>query len=99
MYKRQEKGRPEYRGVYQAINFCFAKYAAKNFVFINREQDADEEGLRQAKESYMPSGYLNKNTICIVKLYVSLAKYALFKTRSPIKKAVRSISDGLFYRS
>ena len=57
-----EKGRPEYRGVYQAINFCFAKYAAKNFVFINREQDADEEGLRQAKESYMPSGYLKKNT-------------------------------------
>ena len=32
-----EKGRPGYRGVYQAINFCFAKYAAKNFVFINRE--------------------------------------------------------------
>ena len=62
-----EKGRPEYRGVYQAINFCFAKYAAKNFVFINREQDADEEGLRQAKESYMPSGYLKKNTIRIVK--------------------------------
>ena len=55
-----EKGRPEYRGVYQAINFCFAKYAAKNFVFINREQDADEEGLRQAKESYMPSGYLKR---------------------------------------
>ena len=61
-----EKGRPEYRGVYQAINFCFAKYAAKNFVFINREQDADEEGLRQAKESYMPSGYLKKNTIRII---------------------------------
>ena len=35
-------------------------------VFINREQDADEEGLRQAKESYMPSGYLKKNTIRIV---------------------------------
>ena len=62
-----EKGRPEYRGVYQAINFCFAKYSAKNFVFINREQDAGEEGLRQAKESYSPSGYLKKNTIRIVK--------------------------------
>ena len=35
-------------------------------VFINREQDADEEGLRQAKESYMPSGYLKKNTIRII---------------------------------
>ena len=55
-----EKGRPEYRGVYQAINFCFAKHSAKDFLFINREQDADEEGLRQAKESYMPSGYLKR---------------------------------------
>ena len=31
-----------------------------------REQDADEEGLRQAKESYMPSGYLKKNTVRII---------------------------------
>ena len=61
-----EKGRPEYRGVYQAINFCFAKHSAKDFLFINREQDADEEGLRQAKESYMPSGYLKKNTVRII---------------------------------
>ena len=61
-----EKGRPEYRRVYQAINFCFAKHSAKDFLFINREQDADEEGLRQAKESYMPSGYLKKNTVRII---------------------------------
>ena len=61
-----EKGRPEYRGVYQAINFCFAKHSAKDFLFINREQDADEEVLRQAKESYMPSGYLKKNTVRII---------------------------------
>lgn len=61
-----KRAAPGTAGVYQAINFCFAKYAAKNFVFINREQDADEEGLRQAKESYMPSGYLKKNTIRIV---------------------------------
>ena len=46
-----EKGRPEYRGVYQAINFCFAKYAAKNFVFINREQDADEEGSAKPRKA------------------------------------------------
>ena len=46
--------------------FCFAKHSAKDFLFINREQDADEEGLRQAKESYMPSGYLKKNTVRII---------------------------------
>lgn len=58
-----EKGRPEFRGVYQAMNFCFAKYAGEGFELIDREQDADEEGLRQAKESYYPAGFLKKNTV------------------------------------
>ena len=58
-----EKGRPEFRGVYQAINFCFAKYAGEGFELINREQDADEDGLRQAKESYYPVAFLKKNTV------------------------------------
>lgn len=61
-----EKGRPEYRGVYQAINYCFARNSASGFTLINREQDAGEEGLRQAKESYAPSGYITKNTIRII---------------------------------
>ncbi|MEG1610241.1 MAG: phosphatidylglycerol lysyltransferase domain-containing protein [Bilophila sp.] len=58
-----EKGRPNFRGVYQAINCCFAKYAAAGYTLIDREQDADEEGLRQAKESYYPTGFLKKNTV------------------------------------
>ena len=58
-----EKGRPEFRGVYQAINFCFSKYAGEGFELIDREQDADEEGLRQAKESYYPIDFLKKNTV------------------------------------
>lgn len=59
-----EKGRPEYRGVYQAINACFAKNRAPDFRLLNREQDAGEEGLRQAKESYYPVDYLHKNRLC-----------------------------------
>ncbi len=62
-----EKGRPEYRGVYQAINYAFANHAAEGFTLINREQDAGEEGLRQAKESYAPCCFIKKNTIRIVK--------------------------------
>lgn len=58
-----EKGRPEYRGVYQAINACFAKRVSSQYVFLNREQDAGEEGLRQAKESYFPVDYLKKNRL------------------------------------
>ena len=58
-----EKGRPEFRGVYQAINYFFARYAGEGFTLFNREQDAGEEGLRQAKESYVPSGFTRKNTV------------------------------------
>lgn len=58
-----EKGRPEYRGVYQAINASFAKRRTPDFPFLNREQDAGEDGLRQAKESYYPCDYLRKNRL------------------------------------
>ncbi len=61
-----EKALPDYRGIYQAINFCFAKYAGAPYETLNREQDAGEEGLRQAKESYFPSGFLKKNLVRFV---------------------------------
>lgn len=57
-----EKGRPDYRGVYQAINYFFAGQAA-GYKYLNREQDAGEDGLRQAKESYFPCDFLVKNTV------------------------------------
>jgi len=31
-----------------------------SFRYINREQDLDDLGLRQAKESYNPVGFLKK---------------------------------------
>ncbi len=58
-----EKALPNYRGIYQAVNFCFARYTAAAYEELNREQDAGEEGLRQAKESYYPTGFLKKNRV------------------------------------
>ena len=60
-----EKGRAEYRGVYQAMNCFFARNAAAHFSLLNREQDADEEGLRKAKQSYLPCGFLKKNRVVV----------------------------------
>lgn len=60
-----EKGLNEYKGVYQAINALFLARAASEFLVVNREQDLDEEGLRQAKKSYNPIGQLHKNTVII----------------------------------
>jgi hypothetical protein len=55
-----EKGRHGYRGVYQTVNRCFVQTHGKDMGFVNRAQDLDEEGLRQAKLSYLPVDFLRK---------------------------------------
>ncbi|MDR2842731.1 MAG: phosphatidylglycerol lysyltransferase domain-containing protein [Spirochaetaceae bacterium] len=57
-----EKGIDEYKGIYQFINQSFAASLADNFVYINREQDLGDEGLRQAKMTYRPCGFVQKFT-------------------------------------
>lgn len=63
-----EKGNPDYKGVYQAINNMFLKSFLTSFeenykgsnLFVNREQDLDDDGLRKAKLSYHPVDLLKK---------------------------------------
>jgi hypothetical protein len=55
-----EKGCPDYKGVYQAINQMFLENVGGSFKWVNREQDLGEDGLRQAKLSYNPVGFLKK---------------------------------------
>ena len=51
---------PSLRAENDAINREFARFAGENFQLLNRAQDLDEEGLRQAKMSYNPSDFLRK---------------------------------------
>ena len=60
-----EKGRTSVRGVYQTINRCFSSHDGNGFRYLNRAQDLDEEGLRQAKMTYQPAGFLQKYTVRI----------------------------------
>ena len=60
-----EKGLNDIRGVYQTINNVFCKNACTDVQWINRAQDLDEEGLRLAKESYHPAGFLHKFTVTL----------------------------------
>jgi hypothetical protein len=55
-----EKGDSNYKGVYQFINNETAKNLPETVLFINREQDLGDEGLRQAKMTYRPCGFINK---------------------------------------
>ena len=55
-----EKGCPDHKGVYQAINQMFLAHLTEDFKWVNREQDLGEEGLRKAKLSYNPVDFLRK---------------------------------------
>jgi len=55
-----EKAIDQYKGIYQFMNQAFAAYLPNFFTYINREQDLGDAGLRQAKMTYRPSGFVKK---------------------------------------
>lgn len=58
-----EKANPEIRGLYAAINQAFLEHAWQELLWVNREQDLGEPGLRQAKLSYHPHHLEEKFTL------------------------------------
>ncbi|MDR1390009.1 MAG: phosphatidylglycerol lysyltransferase domain-containing protein [Treponema sp.] len=57
-----EKALEEFKGIYQFINQHFAASLPAYHIYINREQDLGDEGLRQAKLTYRPCGFVRKFT-------------------------------------
>lgn len=55
-----EKAVPGYKGLYQFVNQAFATQLPATCSTINREQDLGNPGLRQAKLSYFPAGFVEK---------------------------------------
>ncbi len=60
-----EKAVGDYKGIYQFINKSFASILPHHFSFINREQDLGDPGLRQAKMTYRPSGFVRKYRVYV----------------------------------
>jgi len=50
-----EKAFTEFRGAYQMINRQFLMRRANHFLYVNREDDSGDAGLRKAKLSYHPA--------------------------------------------
>jgi hypothetical protein len=55
-----EKAVPNVKGLYQLINMEFARSLPGSILLMNREQDLGDPGLRQAKLTYRPSGFIKK---------------------------------------
>lgn len=63
LFAHVEKGNYEIRGIYQALASFLCKYAKNKYPelkYVNREDDAGSEHLRQSKMSYHPCGYVLK---------------------------------------
>jgi len=58
-----EKANFEIHGLYAVINQRFCMEQWKDTLYINREQDLDQEGLRKAKLSYHPIKLVEKYTV------------------------------------
>jgi hypothetical protein len=55
-----EKANPDIPGLYPVINQQFCEKTWSHVLWINREQDLGEPGLRKAKESYFPDHLVDK---------------------------------------
>jgi hypothetical protein len=55
-----------YKGIYQYVNQAFVSVLPEKYELINREQDLGDPGLRQAKESYRPAGFVAKYRAALV---------------------------------
>ena len=69
-----EKGNPDYKGVYQAINQMFLEHFGNPDILVNREQDLGDAGLRKAKLSYHPVDYLKKFCCGVLKFITGRKK-------------------------
>jgi hypothetical protein len=66
-----EKAFSEVRGAYPMINREFVRDKAASFLYVNREDDAGDQGLRTAKSSYHP--FLMEEKYFFVVSYNSLS--------------------------
>jgi len=60
-----EKGCPDFKGSYQAINQMFLENDPSPCTLVNREQDLGDEGLRKAKLSYNPVDFVRKYQVML----------------------------------
>lgn len=58
-----EKAFADIQGAYPMINQQFVIHEMEDFKYVNREDDAGEEGLRKSKLSYRPVFMVDKGVL------------------------------------
>jgi len=66
LYVHIEKADTNYRGAYQMIVNEFVKcFAGDGVMYVNREEDTGDDGLRKSKMSYRPCEIIDKYTVTV----------------------------------
>lgn len=60
-----EKAVSKYAGSFQYVNYALANFLSEDILYINREQDLGNLGLRQAKMTYRPIKFVKKYKITV----------------------------------
>lgn len=60
-----EKAYADVRGAYPMINQQFLEHEVSGYIYVNREDDTGDEGLRQAKLSYRPVFMVEKGIVTL----------------------------------
>ncbi len=58
-----EKGLPDCKGIYRAVNAEAARLLARDYTYINRESDMGVQGIREAKMRYHPHHMVEVNLL------------------------------------
>ena len=58
-----EKADRSYRGAYQKVFHELVSRECNGLLFVNREEDCGDEGMRYAKSAYHPEKLLKKYTV------------------------------------
>jgi hypothetical protein len=60
-----EKASLNFNAAYQIINRDFLQHGGSGYKTVNREEDMDDPGLRDAKNSYHPMDFVKKYTVAV----------------------------------
>ena len=85
-----EKAFPEIQGAYPMINQQFVMHNCQEYSYVNREDDAGDEGLRKAKLSYYPDILLKNYTARRFKMEIR------FATKRDDSTDKRDLASGLW---
>ena len=65
LFVHAEKANTDFAGIYPAMAQSFVQHAADDAIFVNREDDAGDLGLRYSKTNYRPTQMLEKYRVTV----------------------------------